>query len=250
MNLIILTEADQIKNNIYRLTDNRAEHIRQVLKLDAGDTLAVGLLGGSAGQAVIETVSKDEIVLTLQEMAPILGPKTEIDLICALPRPATLRKVLFLSACTGIRSVYFIRSNRVEKSFYMSPWTEEKVYRKFLIEGLSQGKRTRLPEVSIHTRFLPFIEEELLKMKNELDGSAIKLLAEPGTEDGLESIYLKNYKNIIIALGPEGGWVDFEIEKFEKQGFKKFSIGSSILRVEHALGATLGQIEMLLRQRS
>ena len=48
-----------------------------------------------------------------------------------------------------------------------------------------------------------------------------------------------------MAIGPEAGWNDFEIEYFEKFGFRKFKLSEYILRVETAVTAALAQIELL-----
>jgi RsmE family RNA methyltransferase len=50
---------------------------------------------------------------------------------------------------------------------------------------------------------------------------------------------------LLFAIGPEGGWVLFEIELMEGLGFKRFSLGRWTLRVEHAVTAVLSQLELL-----
>ena len=41
-------------------------------------------------------------------------------------------------------------------------------------------------------------------------------------------------KNVVVAIGPEGGFTDEEIELAVKLGFQKVRFGSSILRIETA----------------
>ena len=45
-----------------------------------------------------------------------------------------------------------------------------------------------------------------------------------------------------VAIGPEGGWVPFEIQLLEQHGFTLFSLGPRPLRVEVALPYALGAI--------
>ncbi len=52
-------------------------------------------------------------------------------------------------------------------------------------------------------------------------------------------------RNILLAIGPEGGWNNFEVNLMQEKGFTKFKLSESILRVENALTATLAQIELL-----
>jgi RsmE family RNA methyltransferase len=52
---------------------------------------------------------------------------------------------------------------------------------------------------------------------------------------------------ITLAIGPEGGWIQRELDTFVDRGFTPVSLGSAILRVETAVAAALGQIVMLRR---
>ena len=53
-------------------------------------------------------------------------------------------------------------------------------------------------------------------------------------------------KNISIAIGPEGGWIDYEVEQFTKAGFSAATIGERILRVDTAVPAIISQIASYL----
>ena len=245
MNLVIITEADSIGKGCYRLADKRAKHIRTVLRCQVGDKIEVGVLNGPQGIAQIEKIDDNEIViecLTLK-LKPIVPPV--VDLICALPRPQTLKKVLTISATMGVHRLDFVRSNRVEKSFFHSPVLQKENYTPFLIEGLSQGKHTRLPEVYIHDRFKPFFQDTLPKLnRGEMDLSC-RLLPDPDVSVNLKDIHNSTNNRLLIAIGPEGGWVPFEIELMESLGFRRFSLGRWVLRVETAVAGVLSQIELV-----
>jgi RsmE family RNA methyltransferase len=73
-----------------------------------------------------------------------------------------------------------------------------------------------------------------------------RLLAHPGAPP-IEQAALT--WPLAIAIGPEGGWIQREIDTFVERGFTPVSIGSPILRVEAALSATLGQLLVLQRLR-
>ena len=50
---------------------------------------------------------------------------------------------------------------------------------------------------------------------------------------------------MLIAIGPEGGWNDYELETMQIQGFSAFSLGTRILRVETAVTAIVACVKML-----
>lgn len=245
VNLIILTGPDQISDGQYRLDDNRAEHILKILKLRVGDRLEIGILNGRVGTALIESVDDSVVCLSDLRFISQSAPDPGIDIVCALPRPQILKRVLFNSAMLGVRHMHLIRANRVEKSYFQSPVLHESRIKALLIEGLSQGKRTRLPTVQIHERFRPFFEDFLDSIDQEGEETAKRLLPDLTGSRSLADISLKPNENVIVAIGPEGGWVPFEIELMESRGFEKFILGSSVLRVDSALTASISQLELI-----
>jgi RsmE family RNA methyltransferase len=208
----------------------------------------VGFLNGPVAKAEIKQTEPDKVLLFCDFSNRIerSALSAEIDIICALPRPQTLKKVLATSASMGVRRIYLVRANRVEKSYFDSPLLNPENYTRFLIEGLSQGGFTRLPEISIHHRFRPFFEDFLPDRYDKTDTRTIFLCPHPETLKRLNQFSLKPADQIVAALGPEGGWVPFELELMRAQGFELVRLGPWILRVENALTATIAQIESIL----
>ncbi len=245
MNIIILFEADKNDDGSYHLSDYRAEHIRTVLKPDLNDRLEIGILNGERGTASVQAITDDKIILADLQFIESPIQNLTIDIIVALPRPQTVKKVLFTSAMMGVRNIFFIRSNRVEKSFFHSPLLEEENYRRFLIEGLQQGKNTMLPNVSIHDKFKPFMQDWQCQFYAERKEKPLCLLPELDASRNLAEVYNNKTEKLLLAIGPEGGWVPFEIDMMTSLGFQKFKLGDWTLRVEHALTACLSQVELL-----
>lgn len=241
MNIIILTEFDRVDKTSYTISDHRANHIIKILKSDIGDILEIGLLNDSIGKAEIFEIDKNSVKLKIVELSKLEDDQTQIDIVCALPRPQTLKKVLNTVATMGVSNLYLIRSKKVEKSYFHSPLLEEKNYTKYLLEGLSQGKRVNLPQVSTHKKFKLFFENNILLN----DSDTVKLLAHPNEESFLNNKMLNGKTKIVLAIGPEGGWNDFEINFMVENGFEKYKLSQNILRVETAVTAALAQIELI-----
>lgn len=247
MNLIILTEQDAVDSQRYRLGDHRAEHICKILKVSAGDCLEVGLLNGPHGKGLVESIDDEQVVLNCQWTEEInLLPS--IDLICALPRPQTLKKVLHSVAAMSVRRVYFIQGNRVKPRYFKSSLLKDNKFQRFLLEGLSQGKNTRLPEVTIHHYFKEFFEETLAELEESENVPAKKLLPDMEVKHYIDQIDLDSAQRIILAIGPEGGWVPFEQDFMRECGFEQFTLGPWTLRVENAVIAAIAQIQLTVKQ--
>ena len=250
MNLIILEENDRIEKDTFKLSGQRAEHIRKVLKLELNDCFEVGQVNGNQGTATIIEDNSKKIVIKCSWFTKKLNIKPEIDLICALPRPQTLKDLLQTAATMQIRRVHLINANRVEVCYFSASVMQEEIIKKNLLKGLSQGKATRLPEICIHKRFKVFFSQTLPKILEKEDGKFNKIILTPETDESLSIESVENNTNSIVAIGPEGGWVPFEIEFMRKFGFSPYSLGPWPLRVENAAVAAVSQIELIQNLRS
>jgi RsmE family RNA methyltransferase len=240
MNLVLFAEQE-LRDGILRLTDFRAEHIRKVLGLKPGGSLRLGMINGRLGQGTVLSCDAAAVTVAVQlDREP--PPAPPVELILALPRPIMLQRILKQAATLGVARIHLIRSAKVEKSFFHSPALHPEKIKERLLEGLAQAAvDTRLPEVRIHPQFKAFVQD----IVPELDGCG--LLAHPGMSASLPEVFpQERSQRILLAVGPEGGWNDFEVHCFIEQGFAAFSLGSRILHVDTAAAVLLGQL-MLLR---
>jgi len=244
MNLIILENTDHVTGSTYRIEGPRLRHIRTVLKAKYGDTIEVGLLNGPTATAKIIELIKTHATLDCTFADPTPQQTPAIDLICALPRPQTLKKVLQTAAAMGVENIYLTNANRVEQCYFSASAMEPENIKTQLMTGLSQGKRTNLPKVQIHTRFRCFFEETLPRIESA-QGDSLKLTADVDATGYMDPQTVKTAPRIILAIGPEGGWVDFELEIMARTGFNRFKLSNSTLRVENAVVAAIAQIELI-----
>jgi RsmE family RNA methyltransferase len=157
-----------------------------------------------------------------------------------------LKKVLQSAAAMGVRRIMLIRASRVIKSYFSSPQLQPDKIEEQLQLGMEQGVSTFLPQVSVHDRFRPFVEDELPQLCRGINE---RLLAHPYAERDISELGLERRLGsdtpCVLAIGPEGGWQEHESEALVEAGFEGFSIGPRVLRVETALCALLGQIDLL-----
>jgi len=146
----------------------------------------------------------------------------------------------------GVRRIFLTNARRVEKSYFKASALSDEAIREALRSGLEQAVDTVVPEVSIHHRFRPFAEDVLPAYAAN---TSHRLLAHPGASSPLWEVYPPQAQKepVILAIGPEGGWVDFEVELLVGNGFLPFTIGSRILRVDTVVPALLAQVQLLRR---
>ena len=244
MNLLLL-EPGEIAGNETVLTGRRAEHLLRVLGVVPGDTVRVGVIGGRLGSGRVLAADAGAVRLAVSlEREP--AADLHLELILALPRPIMLQRILKQGTVLGVRRFHLIRSRRVEKSFFHSPVLEPGKMRALLLEGMEQAMDTRLPEVTLHHQFRPFVEEVLPTLTGR------GLIAHPGVSDNLTTLPVGHDpgESLLLAVGPEGGWSEYELERFVDAGFHPFSMGERILHVDTAVVALLAQLRLLYDLRS
>jgi len=244
MNLILL-EPHEIDGDQVLLTDHRAEHIVKVLRAKTGDGVRVGVVNGQKGIGVIGNLRNKYpfsalLTVNFQEGMEDLPP---IDLILALPRPIMLRRILSQAAALGVGRIFLVNARRVEKSFWDATSLEPSVIRSHLLTGLEQAVATRVPEVSLHTRFKPFIEDEFPVVQSGYDR---KIIGHPTGESRLAKVVVPGQGRLVMAIGPEGGWIDYEVKKFKEQGFVCCTMGDRILKVDTAVIALHARMSVLM----
>ena len=236
MNLILLFPEDFVSGAPDRvvLRGRRLQHVTQIHRAAVGDELRVGILGGRIGRGRIGALDSDrlEMEVRLEQEPPAPLPAT---LVLALPRPLMLKRVLHAATTMGVKRIALIGARRVERSFWNSHALQDDAIREQLVLGLEQACDTVLPEVRLSTRFKRFVLDEL----PEWSAGSLALVAHPGA-----AIECPRQVGgpVTLAVGPEGGFSDFEIETFEGAGFEAVHLGERILRVEAAVPALLARL--------
>lgn len=233
MNVLLLEPDDLAAEDLALLRGRRLEHVRGVHRAKVGQRLKVGLLGGLMGEG--EVVRLDEALelrLSLDQPPP---PKLPLTLVVALPRPKVVNRVVASAASLGVARLVLVNAWKVEKGYWSSPKLDPANLRHQLILGLEQARDTVLPELRLARLFRPFAEEELPGLLQGAQG----FVAHPGAPEpcprSLEAPAL-------VALGPEGGWIDRELESLLAAGLRPVDLGPRILRTETALAALVGRM--------
>ncbi|UTW09576.1 16S rRNA (uracil(1498)-N(3))-methyltransferase [Pseudomonas benzenivorans] len=234
MNLLLLEDGDFVAADRVRLSGRRLKHLHEVHRAEAGDSLRVGRVNGLMGRGQLLSLSADtaELQVELDQAPPAKLPLT---LLLALPRPKMLRRVLQTVSAMGVPRLILLNSYRVEKSFWQTPFLAPEAIREQLILGLEQARDSVLPEVTIEKRFKPFVEDHLA----QLAAGSLGLVGHPGDYPACPRAV---EGPVTLAIGPEGGWIPYEVEKLQQAGLQPVQLGERILRVETAVSALLARL--------
>lgn len=234
MNLALLFAEDFASADRAVLTGRRLAHLHAVLKVGEDDLVPVGLVNGDigTGRVVQLTGSKAVLQVSLAEPPPSPLPLT---LVLAMPRPKMLRRVLQTCASMGVKDIWLINSFKVEKSFWQTPWLSEENLRENLVLGLEQARDTIVPRVHIRKLFKPFVEDELPALLQNTRA----LVAHPGTDSPCP-VHINGPAT--LCIGPEGGFIPYEVDKLIEAGCEAVHLGGRILRVETAVPVLVSRL--------
>jgi 16S rRNA (uracil1498-N3)-methyltransferase len=241
---LVLVADDELVGDRVRLDGRRARHIREVLRAAVGDELRLGVAGGRRGRAVVAAVAADAVELTVVLDQPP-SPAPRVSLVLALPRPKVLGRALEAAAASGVARIDLTRAWRVDPAYLGSPRLLPAALREHLWLGCEQGATTFVPALAVHTRLMA-----LLDGAPPWPAEAIRLVAHPRAATPIDAaVPPGDRRPVVLSIGPEGGFIDRELETFVARGFTPVSLGAAVLRSEHAVVAALAQLDLLARLR-
>lgn len=234
MNLILVEPSDFVAADRVRLDGRRFRHIVSVLRAREGDELSAGLIDGAMGKAIVHTLTNEHVELDVlfdhDPPAPL-----PLTLVVALPRPKVLNRLIASATSLGVKRIVVINAWRVEKSYWSTPRLDPANLRAHAILGLEQARDTMLPLIETRRLFRPFVEEEL----PSIAAGTRALVAHPVAD---EECPRQVREPVTLAIGPEGGFIEKEIDSLVRAGLTPVTIGARILRVETAIAALIGRL--------
>ncbi|MFK7849079.1 MAG: 16S rRNA (uracil(1498)-N(3))-methyltransferase [Rhodothermales bacterium] len=220
---------DHISGQLVQLPTEEARHAIQVLRHQVGDVI-VGVDGvGGWYQIELTETSKKHVAGQIVEQKREMGESTlRLTMAVGLLKNQKRFEVFVEKACElGVSRIIPLRSRRTEK-----PSVRKDRLEKILIAAMKQCGRSRLVTVDDVMSFDQMIS--LNGFGNKLicheqispDNSLLQALPEKSV-GGMQD-------DLLIAIGPEGGFSSEEIESAEGAGFSVVSLGSRRLRAETA----------------
>jgi RsmE family RNA methyltransferase len=261
---LLLFDPGELTGDVLVVADRRAHHLRTVLGVAIGSQVRVGEVGGRTGRG--EVIADDGSAYTLRIAldTPPAGP-LDLDLVLAVPRPKVITRTLEIAASFAVRRIELTNAWRVDKSYLKSPRLDPQAMAMAARFGAEQGATTHIPEIALHDRLMALLDARFP------EPGGLRLLAHPSAPPIEAAILRKEARPqiaasakrerslggpnpstgepTVLAIGPEGGWIEREVDTFVARGFTPVSIGTPILRVEAAVASALGQLLLLQRLR-
>lgn len=226
-----LVEPDQISNNKVSILGGQAKHLKQVLRINAGEKVLVldGL--GSSYLVQLEKVTNEVVQgiivekVTLSTESPL-----ELTLVQSILKGDKMDLVVQKATEIGVSRIIPLNSERtVVRISGTKAEDRRQRWEKVAQEAVKQCGRSLVPEIA------PIQDwPEVISQFEETD--LILLPWEEEHQEGLKKILSSSLaaKRVIFFIGPEGGFTSKEVGFAKERGAQTVSLGPRILRAETA----------------
>lgn len=226
-------EPSQIQGTRVVITGNDVNHIKNVLRMQPGEEIAVS--NGEDGKEYrcgIEELNEDEIVCTLRFVKEDgVELPSRIYLFQGLPKADKMELIVQKAVELGVYEIIPVATKRAVVKLDEKK-AKSKITRWQTISeaAAKQSKRRMVPEIHSVMSF-----KEAVNYAKEMPVKLIPYELAEGMEKTKELISnLKPGEDIAIFIGPEGGFEESEIQTALENGIEPITLGKRILRTETA----------------
>ena len=247
--------ADEYSADRAALTGSHAAHLARTLRARAGQEFEVAC-GDQVRLATVSTVSDERVEFTLgQEIAS--NDVVPVTLLLAIFKFDRMEWAIEKCTELNVTKIVPVIARRTEKHLALAAEKRAERWRRIAREASEQSRRTTLPEIADPMK----LKDVLLQVEGDPNQSSViptGAKRSGGTccpPEGALNIVLAETEHTVIltdmlhahnapqslalAVGPEGGWTDDELQHFMNSCWLTASLGHTILRAETAAIAAL-----------
>jgi len=232
--------ADEVAGDTAALVGGHAEHLARVLRAEIGQQFDIAT-GTEVRLGTITSISDDRIEFELGDRQTL---KSVPKITLALAIFKFDRMEWAIEKCTeiGVARIIPVIARRSDAHLAAAAMKRHERWQRIVRQATEQSRRATPPEMAAPVR--------LKDLGGVLPAGALArvVLAESENETRLGDVVLSRPSEVVLAVGPEGGWADEEIAWFREAGWVAASLGGTILRAETAaIVATAIALEALRR---
>jgi 16S rRNA (uracil1498-N3)-methyltransferase len=213
---------------LVELEGAEAHHLANVSRVRAGAHVILFNGDGSEYSATVQIIAKKYVTLTVDDVS---SPARDLafQLHMAVPLPKGDRGQFLIEKLTELGVTSYTPLQTARSVMHPSDAKMEKLER-YVIEASKQCGRNRLMTIEPLAKWATYVTDER--------SSAVKCIAHPGGVSLAEFHQSAKSREVTVAIGPEGGWTDEEVELARRHQWQIVDLGPRILRVETAAMAT------------
>jgi 16S rRNA (uracil1498-N3)-methyltransferase len=229
--------ADEVSDNVAVLVGAHAEHLSRVLRARVGQDFDIAT-GAAVRRGRISSVSDVRVEFELAEEVSA-GNLPEITLVLAVFKFDRMEWAIEKCTELGVVQIVPVIAHRTDSHLAAASAKRVERWQKIARQAAEQSRRAAPPEIAAPIKFAEALN---------IPGILRIVLAESEEQTLLRDVLKPEAADdgIVLAVGPEGGWTDGELQSFRQAGWISASMGCTILRAETAAMAAVAIVASAL----
>jgi 16S rRNA (uracil1498-N3)-methyltransferase len=223
--------ADEISGNRAALTGAHAQHLSRVLRVRVGQTFDIATTEG-VRSGIVTAIHDSRVDFELGE-AVVEQPAKALTLALAIFKFDRMEWAIEKCTELGVAKIIPVIAERSEPHLATAATKRVERWKRIAMQASEQSRRVSPPEI---------VEPVKVKELIQFPAANRVLLSESEQEIMLRDAVPEHAEDILLAVGPEGGWAAVEIEQFRAARWTSASLGNTILRAETAAIAAVAVI--------
>ncbi|HMD17083.1 MAG TPA: RsmE family RNA methyltransferase [Terriglobales bacterium] len=235
--------ADEVTGDTAALVGEHAAHLARVLRAEVGQEFDIAT-GDEVRRGTITTISYDRIEFALGGKpyhTRRSKPSAAAKITLALAIFKFDRMEWAIEKCTeiGVARIIPVIARRSDAHLAAAAAKRHERWQRIVRQAAEQSRRSAPPEIAVPVKLKDLAGNGVLPANATRVVLAESLVEAPvkSEEDArLGDILQSRSSNgeVVLAVGPEGGWADGELSWFYETGWVAASLGATILRAETA----------------
>jgi 16S rRNA (uracil1498-N3)-methyltransferase len=223
--------ADEVRGDTAALLGDHAAHLARVLRAEVGQQFDIAA-GDVVRRGTITAISSDRVEFALGihlslRSAAVVSPA--ITLVLAIFKFDRMEWALEKCTEIGVARIIPVISRRTDAHLAAAALKRHDRWQRLIRQASEQSRRAAIPELAA-----PIKLKELPMAQTATDAQTRVVLAESEEDARLAQVLQSRPPDVILAVGPEGGWAEEELAWFRQTGWVAASLGETILRAETA----------------
>jgi 16S rRNA (uracil1498-N3)-methyltransferase len=217
--------ADEVSGSRAALTGDHAAHLVRVLRVRVGQEFDIAA-GSVVRRGRVIFIAEDRVEFELGEEVAANG-LSNIALLLAVFKFDRFEWAIEKCTELGVSRIVPVIARRTDAHLDSAAAKRVERWRKIALQAAEQSRRSAPPRIDDPVK---------LSQAIGIPGALCILLSETERRVLLRDVLASHEGDgeILLAIGPEGGWAEDELETFRKAGWTSASLGPTILRAETA----------------
>jgi 16S rRNA (uracil1498-N3)-methyltransferase len=215
--------ADEVSGDHAALLGEHADHLIRVLRVRVGQKFDI-VTGEAVRRGQIRSLTSDRVEFELSEEIAA-GAAGEITLVLSVFKFDRMEWAIEKCTELGVARIVPLIARRTDSHLATASAKRAERWRRIARQAAEQSRRAAPPTIDA-----PIKLSEAVNLKSSLR----IILAESEDQTLLRDILNPDAAEVLLAVGPEGGWAPDELQSFQQAGWISASLGSTILRAETA----------------